>query len=90
MCQLFFDAESIHEISKLYLNKFCNGRTDGWTDGGAQSNMPLQRFQSWEHKNVVGSMEDLKFLTVYDRLYLRKAKFMQKVSLGECPPYISE
>ena len=27
MCQLFFDEESIYEISKLYLNKFCNGRT---------------------------------------------------------------
>ena len=35
-------------------------------------------------------MEDLKILTVYDRLYLRKAKFMHKVSLGECPAYISE
>ena len=40
--------------------------------------------------NVVESMEDLKILTVYDRLYLRKAKFMHKVSLGECPSYISE
>ena len=40
--------------------------------------------------NVVESMEDLKILTVYDRLYLRKAKFMHKVSLGECPAYISE
>ena len=41
-------------------------------------------------ENVVESMEDLKMLTVYDRLYLRKAKFMKKVPLGECPPYISE
>ena len=39
---------------------------------------------------VVESMEDLKILTVYDRLYLRKAKFMHKVSLGECRAYISE
>ena len=35
-------------------------------------------------------MDELKILTVYDRLYLRKAKFMQKVSQGVCPPYISE
>ena len=35
-------------------------------------------------------MEYLKILTVYDRLYLRKARFMQKVTLGECPPDISE
>ena len=40
--------------------------------------------------NVVESMEDLKILTVYVRLYLRKAKFMHKDSLGECPAYISE
>ena len=26
--------------------------TDTWTDGQAQSNMPLQLFQSWGHKNV--------------------------------------
>ena len=33
-CQLIFDEESIYEISKLYLNKFCNGRTDGRPGGG--------------------------------------------------------
>ena len=32
MCQLFFDEESIYEVAKLYLYKFCKGRTDGWTD----------------------------------------------------------
>ena len=32
MCQLFFDEESIYEISKLYLDKFCNRRTHGRTD----------------------------------------------------------
>ena len=41
-------------------------------------------------ENVLVNMDELKILTVYDRLYLRKAKFMQKVSLGVCPPYISE
>ena len=35
-------------------------------------------------------MDELKILNVYDRLYLRKAKFMQKVSQGKCPTYISE
>ena len=53
MCQLFFDEESIYEISKLYLNKFCNRPTDGrthtHTHGQAESNMPLQLFQSWEY-----------------------------------------
>ena len=52
MCLLFFDEESIYELSKLYLNKFCltDAQTDGGTDGQAQSNMPLQLFQSWGHK----------------------------------------
>ena len=53
---LFFDAESIYEISKPYLKGLTDGRTharthartDGRTDGQAQSNMPLQLFQSWE------------------------------------------
>ena len=45
MGQLSFDEESIYEISKPYL-KFV---TDGRTDGRAQSNMPLQLFQSWGH-----------------------------------------
>ena len=40
--------------------------------------------------NVVESMEDLKILTVYDRLYLRKAKFMHKVSLGRTKKSISK
>ena len=39
MGQLFFDEESIYEISKPYLNFVA--------DGQAQSNMPLQLFQSW-------------------------------------------
>ena len=41
-------------------------------------------------ENVLVNMDELKILTVYDRLYLRKAKFMQKVAQGVCPPYISE
>ena len=49
MCQLFFDEESNYEISKQYLNKFW---TDTRMDGKAQSNMPLQLFQSWGIKQI--------------------------------------
>ena len=45
--QLFFDAKSIYEISKPYLKLVTDGWTDARTDGQAQSNMPLQLFQSW-------------------------------------------
>ena len=40
MGQLFFDAESIYEISKPYLKVV----TDGRTEEQAQSNIPLQLF----------------------------------------------
>ena len=46
MYQIFFDEESIYEISKLYLRFVTDGCTDGSMDGPmegqAQSNMPLQ------------------------------------------------
>ena len=44
MGQLFFDEESIYEISKPYLKFETDGRTDGHTDGHAKSNMPHQTF----------------------------------------------
>ena len=36
-------------------------------------------------EKVLVNMDELKILTVYDRLYLRKAKFMQKVCQCVCP-----
>ena len=35
-------------------------------------------------------MQDLKILNVFDRLYLRKAKFMYMVSRGETPQNVNE
>ena len=59
-CQLFFDEESIYEISKQYLNKFCNGYTDGRADkpkaicpfnfskvGGIKNNNKNSRMQNY-------------------------------------------
>ena len=40
--------------------------------------------------DIMESMQDLKILTVFDRLYLRKAKFMYRVSRGETPQYVNE
>ena len=36
------------------------------------------------------ALQSLKILSVYDRLFLRKAKFMFKVHHGIAPAYISE
>ncbi|MCU7801469.1 MAG: hypothetical protein KZQ70_15395, partial [gamma proteobacterium symbiont of Lucinoma myriamae] len=41
-------------------------------------------------EDVLQSMQELKILTVFDRLYLRKAKFMYKVSRSETPQYVNE
>ena len=40
--------------------------------------------------NSFDSMQDLKILTVFERLFLRKAKFMVKVEKPLTPPYINE
>ena len=40
--------------------------------------------------DIMESMQDLKILNVFDRLYLRKAKFMYRVSRGETPQYVNE
>ena len=40
--------------------------------------------------NIYQSMEDLKILTVFERLLVRKSKFMFKVDRSETPPYIND
>ena len=35
----------------ILINFVTDARTDAHTHGQAESNMPLQLFQSWEHKN---------------------------------------
>lgn len=40
--------------------------------------------------NIMESMQDLKILNIFDRINLRRAKFMYKVSRGEVPQYVNE
>ena len=40
--------------------------------------------------NSFESMQDLKIFTIFDRIYLRKAKFMYKISKSKTPSYINE
>ena len=35
-------------------------------------------------------MQDLKIFTIFDRIYLRKAKVMYKISKSKTPSYINE
>ena len=41
-------------------------------------------------ENVLESMQEIKILTIYERLFLRKSKFMFKVYKSETPQYINE
>ena len=41
-------------------------------------------------ENILESMKELKILTIYERLFLRKSKFMFKVYKSETPLYINE
>jgi hypothetical protein len=40
--------------------------------------------------DIFETMQKLKILTVFERLYLRKAKFMYKVTKSETPQYVNE
>ena len=41
-------------------------------------------------ENILESMQEIKILTIYERLFLRKSKFMFKVYKSETPQYINE
>ena len=41
-------------------------------------------------ENSEQSIKDMKILTIFERLFLRKAKFMFKVDRSEAPQYIQE
>ena len=44
----------------------------------------------YKYENIADSMEELKILNIYERIYLQKAKFMFKISKSLTPKYINE
>ena len=44
----------------------------------------------YQYENIASSMEELKILNIYERIYLKKAKFMYKISHSLTPKYINE
>ena len=42
------------------------------------------------HDNIANSMDELKILNIYERIFLRKTKFMFKVSKSVLPSYVNE
>lgn len=44
----------------------------------------------YEYTDIIKSMDDLKILSIYERIFLRKSKFMFSVNKSKMPSYISE
>ena len=43
---------------------------------------------NYEYNDIASSMDDLKIMNIYERIFLRKAKFMYKISKAITPSYI--
>ena len=55
-----------------------------------KSNCTCKVILDYNVDDIHEAMKTLKIMSVYDRLYLRKAKFMFKVANNMTPTYISE
>ena len=44
----------------------------------------------YEYEDIMQSMNDMNIMTINERIFLRKAKFMYKTSNNMCPLYINE
>ena len=44
----------------------------------------------YQYENIATSMEELKILNIYERIFLKKAKFMFTISQSLTPEYINE
>ena len=45
---------------------------------------------NFQYDNIANSMDELKVLNIYERIFLRKAKFMFKVSKSILPSYVNQ
>ena len=45
---------------------------------------------NYQYDNIANSMDELKILNIYERIFLRKAKFMFKVSKIFLPSYVNQ
>ena len=45
---------------------------------------------NYQYDNITNSMDELKILNIYERIFLRKAKFMFEVSKSVLPSYVNQ
>ena len=85
------------QFYKTYIQPHIDYCSTVW-GGTAHSNLDrIHRLQKravkiildYEYSDIVCSMNDLKILNIYERIFLRKAKFMYKISKSITPSYIN-
>ena len=74
---------------------YCNAIWGGTSQRNLERLYRLQKrackiILDYQYENIADSMEELKILNIYERIYLKRAKFMFKISKSLTPEYINE
>ena len=94
----FFSLENRVQFSKTYIQPHINYCSTVW-GGTSHSNLKrIYRLQKraikiildYEYTDIASSMNELKILNIFERIFLRKAKFMYKISKSITPSYIND
>lgn len=83
---------------KSYIQPHLDYANIVWGNTAKTNLMQIERLQKracriildYNVNNVYQSMNDLKIMTISERIFFRKAKFMYKISNGLTPEYINE
>ena len=94
----YLDTAQRTQFYKTYIQPhidYCNLVWSGTSQNNLERIFRLQKravkvILDYNVDNIFQSMEDLKILTVFERLFLRKSKFMFKADRLETPQYINE
>ena len=93
----YLSLEHRVQFYKTYIQPHIDYCSTVW-GGTAHSNLDrIHRLQKravkiildYEYSDIACSMNDLKILNIYERIFLRKAKFMYKISKSITPSYIN-
>ena len=94
----FLNKEHMVQFYKSFIQPHLDYCDIVWENTSQKNLLRLFRLQKRACKiildynvdNIFESMENLKIMTIYERIFFRKAKFMYKVSNSLTPSYISD
>ena len=74
---------------------YCNAIWRGTSQRNLERLYRLQKrackiILDYQYENIADSMEELKILNIYERIYLKRATFMFKISKSLTPEYVNE